>query len=154
MTIEWKLVPVEPADEQIIRAAECLHDCGVRFEGDDSEPQQDIAEALYRAMLNAAPEPPNDTMTAAPVQQAEPVAWMRFGGHVIHAETKRTMVPASATAQYNIPLFLHPPAAEVQRLVEAARAVVGRWDSPKWKDETPTADLINELRAALEGVEP
>ncbi len=37
----------------------------------------------------------------------------------------------------------------IDALVEAAQAVVARWDSPKWKDEAPTADAINTLRAAL-----
>lgn len=31
----------------------------------------------------------------------------------------------------------------------AAAAVVARWDSPKWKDEAPTADFIARLRRAL-----
>jgi hypothetical protein len=34
----------------------------------------------------------------------------------------------------------------------AAAAVVARWDTPKWKDEKPTADFIARLRRALEGV--
>lgn len=36
-----------------------------------------------------------------------------------------------------------------KELIDAAQAVVDRWDSPKWKDEAPTADFINRLRLAL-----
>ena len=34
-------------------------------------------------------------------------------------------------------------------LIEAARAVVDRWDSPLWRDLEPTAVVINRLRNAL-----
>ena len=34
-------------------------------------------------------------------------------------------------------------------LRQAAKAVVDRWDSPNWSDNTHTADYINALRAAL-----
>lgn len=37
----------------------------------------------------------------------------------------------------------------VAGLRRAGQAVVDRWDSPKWKDQDPTAKVINELRAAL-----
>ena len=35
-------------------------------------------------------------------------------------------------------------------LQSAAKAVIDRWDSPNWKDEIPTAVLINRLRIALQ----
>lgn len=35
-------------------------------------------------------------------------------------------------------------------LLAAADAVVARWDSPKWKDEAPTADFIARLRRAAD----
>lgn len=38
-------------------------------------------------------------------------------------------------------------------LLAAARAVVQRWDSPKWKDEPHTAEYIDSLRAAIEAKE-
>lgn len=41
-------------------------------------------------------------------------------------------------------------AAENIELRAAAAAVVARWDSPKWKDEKPTADFIARLRRALQ----
>ena len=34
-------------------------------------------------------------------------------------------------------------------LLEAALAVVARWDSPKWKDAAHTSDYINKLRCAV-----
>lgn len=34
-------------------------------------------------------------------------------------------------------------------LQRAARAVIARWDSPSWKDEPPTAVVIDALRKAL-----
>lgn len=39
--------------------------------------------------------------------------------------------------------------ATVAGLRRAAQAVVNRWDSPKWKDQEPTAVVMNELRTAL-----
>jgi uncharacterized protein YhaN len=37
-------------------------------------------------------------------------------------------------------------------LVDAAKAVVDRWDAPTWKELEPTAKLINALRNALAAV--
>ncbi len=34
-------------------------------------------------------------------------------------------------------------------LQQAAQAVIARWDSPKWKDEAPTAVVIGALLKAL-----
>ena len=41
----------------------------------------------------------------------------------------------------------------VAAVVEKARAVVDRWDSPLWKDLRHTGILVNELRAALSALE-
>ena len=38
-------------------------------------------------------------------------------------------------------------------LIDAAKAVVARWDSPDWKDAKHTADHINALREAIEEAE-
>jgi asparagine synthetase B (glutamine-hydrolysing) len=38
---------------------------------------------------------------------------------------------------------------ELDRLKQAAKAVVQRWDQPSWKDTEPTAAVINKLRNAL-----
>jgi cell division septum initiation protein DivIVA len=35
-------------------------------------------------------------------------------------------------------------------LVAAAQAVIERWESPLWKDTTPTASLINKLANVLD----
>lgn len=37
----------------------------------------------------------------------------------------------------------------MDELLQAAQAVVDRWDSPNWKDGTHTADYINRLRRAI-----
>ena len=44
---------------------------------------------------------------------------------------------------------------ECQRdeLLEAAKAVVTRWDTPNWKDAEPTAAVIGRLRAILQKIE-
>ena len=39
-----------------------------------------------------------------------------------------------------------PPNDELRR---AAQAVIDRWDSPKWKWNSHTSELINALRKAL-----
>ena len=38
-------------------------------------------------------------------------------------------------------------------LIEAARAIVARWDSPNWADAAHTRDHIDRLRAAIEAAE-
>lgn len=37
----------------------------------------------------------------------------------------------------------------MNQLIEAAKAVVDRWDTPLWKDAPATAESINALRNAL-----
>lgn len=39
-------------------------------------------------------------------------------------------------------------------LLAASQAVIGRWDTPLWKDVPATAGFINELRAAVARVKP
>ena len=34
--------------------------------------------------------------------------------------------------------------------VEAAKAVIERWDTPNWKDAGPTADVISRLRKSVD----
>jgi len=47
-------------------------------------------------------------------------------------------------------LYARPiPPPDMRELVEAADAVVKRWDSPLWKDAPHTGDYIARLRAAL-----
>lgn len=35
------------------------------------------------------------------------------------------------------------------KIIEAAKAVIERWDSPNWKDETHTRDYIYKLRDVI-----
>ena len=37
----------------------------------------------------------------------------------------------------------------LRELLEAAKAVVTRWDTPNWKDAEPTAAVIGRLRASI-----
>ena len=41
---------------------------------------------------------------------------------------------------------------ERDQLLEAAKAVVARWDMPSWKDTEPTAVVIYKLRDAIHAV--
>ena len=38
---------------------------------------------------------------------------------------------------------------DVEEMVEAAKDVVARWDSPLWKDQPHTGVFIDQLRAAI-----
>ena len=98
---EWVLVPREPTEAMLGRLWLEIGD----------HPSKAHALDAYRAMLDAAP--------AAP-QQAEPVAWMAFGGALVHAVTRNAMDPIEAE-RFDVPLYLHPPAAEVQRLRDALK---------------------------------
>ena len=40
--------------------------------------------------------------------------------------------------------------AQAEKLDQALAEIIARWDSPKWKDVEPTAEVINRARAALE----
>ena len=42
------------------------------------------------------------------------------------------------------------PAGADASIVDAAKAVIRRWDSPLWRQEVGTADLINDLRKAID----
>lgn len=37
-------------------------------------------------------------------------------------------------------------------LIQAAKAIIERWDSPFWKDQPATAEFINTMRYAVERV--
>ena len=106
-------------------------------------PKGAVACAIYRAMLDAAPAAPQMTdaemddaikrdeaeqerahiaylrgvdegkRQAAAPQQVEPVAWMAFGGALVHAVTRNAMDPIEAE-RFDVPLYLHPPAAPQQ----------------------------------------
>ena len=133
---EWVLVPREPTAKMVLAA----------FDAITNASGEGMIRARWRCMLDAAP--------AAP-QQAEPVAWMAFGGSIVHAVTRNAMDPMEAE-RFDVPLYLHPPAAEVQRLRAAARDVCEWADAAQWAlgNETgvPAAKL-DALRKALEGGE-
>lgn len=45
------------------------------------------------------------------------------------------------------------PAGTDASIIDAAKAVIQRWDSPLWRQEVGTADLINDLREAINNAE-
>ena len=91
---EWVLVPREPTAKMVLAA----------FDAITNASGEGMIRARWRCMLDAAP--------AAP-QQAEPVAWMAFGGALVHAVTRNAMDPIEAE-RFDVPLYLHPPAAPQQ----------------------------------------
>ena len=89
---------------------------------------------------------------AAP-QQADAVAWMAFGGSIVHAVTRNAMDPIEAE-RFDVPLYLHPPAAEVQLLRDAVAklsTIVRVPNAEHIADEHNAA--VAFLRRALEGGE-
>ncbi len=128
---EWVLVPREPTEAMLGRLWLEIGD----------HPSKAHALDAYRAMLDAAP--------AAP-QQAEPVAWMAFGGALVHAVTRNAMDPIEAE-RFDVPLYLHPPAAEVQRLRDAARAVLQEYSAHGGLRPSSMNPLIIDLHRAMEG---
>lgn len=95
MSNEWVMVPREPTEKMFSATREQYWEA---FQAD------------YSAMLAAAP--------AAP-QQAEPVVYRKYLDGV-DAHVYR-LVPRDDEADKWEPLYLHPPAAEVQRLREALK---------------------------------
>ena len=91
---EWVLVPREPTAKMVLAA----------FDAITNASGEGMIRARWRCMLDAAPAEP---------QQAEPVAWMAFGGSIVHAVTRNAMDPIEAE-RFDVPLYLHPPAAPQQ----------------------------------------
>jgi hypothetical protein len=122
MSNEWVMVPREPTESMFSAS---------------SFQEWDTFEQEWRAMLDAAP--------AAPVQQAEPL-WAR--------PDQLRQVPflcalyKTQAAPDLVPLYRHPPPAEVQRLREAAYNAIEAFDQG-----AHGADEIDALRRALEGGE-
>ena len=128
---EWVLVPREPTAKMVLAA----------FDAITNASGEGMIRARWRCMLDAAP--------AAP-QQAEPVAWMAFGGALVHAVTRNAMDPIEAE-RFDVPLYLHPPAAEVQRLRDAARAVLQEYSAHGGLRPSSMNPLIIDLHRAMEG---
>ena len=126
---EWVLVPVEPTQAMIDATNSVPEGAGYLS-----------CVRAYRAMLDAAP-----------AWQAEPVAWVRNltdpQPHCVTGLQYRTAADADAGVQY-IPVYLRPPAAEVQRLRDAAKKVIDAY-----AELYTCPEEIIDLRRALEGGE-
>ena len=126
---EWVLVPVEPTQAMIDATNSVPEGAGYLS-----------CVRAYRAMLDAAP-----------AWQAEPVAWVRNltdpQPHCVTGLQYRTAADADAGVQY-IPVYLHPPAAEVQKLRDAAKKVIDAY-----AELYTCPEEIIDLRRALEGGE-
>lgn len=86
---------------------------------------------LYHPTLNGSPNPLTETIVSA---------YCDIGGKA-RANLKRAAECVNALSGLN--------PAGVKGMVEAATAVIDRWDSPDWKIQAPTADVMNALRTAL-----
>ena len=144
MSDEWVMVPrdlLQRVDAALQRHLDRHAPMRIPVDQTDS----DLVQSDVQALITAPAEP----------QQAEPVAWMAFGGSIVHAVTRNAMDPIEAE-RFDVPLYLHPPAAEVQQLRDAARDVCEWADAAQWAlgNETgiPAAKL-DALRRALEGGE-
>ena len=89
-------------------------------------------------------------LRAAP-QQAEPV-WVR-PDQLQKARQAPFLCRVSPTkdAPDLMPMFLHPPAAEVQRLRDAATRLVALWNPARPESASVVADAIDKLCRELEG---
>lgn len=93
----------------------------------------------------------------AATQQAEPSAKYLVCTGVVHeGEETYTVHDKPVPLADNWKLYTAPlaskeasPSAAEPELIAAARAVVARWHSPKWKDEAHTAEFIQRLERAL-----
>ena len=121
MIDEWVMVPREPTANQLVDGAYEVPD-PISHRGELT------ARMVYRAMLDAAP--------AAP-QQAKPVGY--FQRDCDYFEQVEDVYQWDADV---IPLYLHPPPAEAQRLRAALECI-----------EKCTTDQLNRViaRRALEG---
>jgi len=104
---EWVMVPREPTAEMM--QAGCKSYWGCLPTAWQRRHDKEWAE-LWRAMLDAAP--------AAP-QQAEPVAWMKFGGMTMHDAVKR--IAPDLYPDFDIPLYTHPAPAAPQQAEPVAQ---------------------------------
>lgn len=95
-----------------------------------------------------------DPPPAAPARQAEPVAYLNTKYCSLHHA--ESCVSVAMDRGELMPLYRHPPAAEVQRLVEAAEHLIERCNtSDDCQYGTLSTKYVRDiLRAALEGVKP
>ena len=140
MTTEWVLVPREPTGAMVLAA----------FDAITNASGEGMIRARWRCMLDAAP--------AAP-QQAEPVAWMKPTRDSCYLRPAETMLAIHEDCDGIVrtgwkPLYLHPPAAEVQLLRDAVAklsTIVRVPNAEHIADEHNAA--VAFLRRALEGGE-
>ena len=137
---EWVLVPREPTAKMVLAA----------FDAITNASGEGMIRARWRCMLDAAP--------AAP-QQAEPVAWMKPTRDSCYLRSAETMLAIHEDCDGIVrtgwkPLYLHPPAAEVQLLRDAVAklsTIVRVPNAEHIADEHNAA--VAFLRRALEGGE-
>ena len=150
MSDEWVMVPrdlLQRVDAALQRHLDRHAPMRIPVDQTDSDLVQSDVQALI-------------TAPAAP-QQAEPVAqigWADEFGNLFPMgawkPTQRTHHDSHKAAWR--PVFLHPPAAEVQRLRDAAQAFLVAYDADdgvSMDDMKARDDALVELRRALEGGE-
>ena len=158
MSNEWVMVPREPTKE--------MTDLLWLELGD--HPSREHAKDAWRSALDAAPAAPQqaelsgddlsvafkrgwDAALATAPKQAEPVVYRKYLDGV-DAHVYR-LVPRDDEADKWEPLYLHPPAAEVQRLRDALEYLIekcGESDDAQY-GTLGTRFVRNIARRALEG---
>jgi hypothetical protein len=116
---KWRLVPVEPTEE--------MFDCWIEWGGK----QMNYHEAIgrfnvgWKRILNAAPAP-----------DVQPVAWQykKEGGGIFASDQCPADIEVWNDIEWNKPLYTHPPAADVQELVEALKWIEKRCNEGLFED--------------------
>ncbi|NWB96669.1 hypothetical protein HX882_12265 [Pseudomonas gingeri] len=130
----WKLVPVEPTKEQ--KLAVCMH--------------PDLAAALYRSMVAAAPAPADARPVTLPDR-------MEHGFHPMAHEGFRGGWNSCLDAVNKLgPLYTHPNAGEVERLsaqLESFGEDIGQLKSDLDDAEEERDALQQRLTAADERID-
>ena len=143
-TPEWITLPAEPTEAMLESAwtltAGILPEERMRLELGDNKGAFKIKMAgRYRAMVAARPPAPDHIVGVNQMVAPAP-------DHI--ADVGKLIAPDHAELIAGRPPDPFPIFAPLE-LIAAARAVVARWDSPKWADLPPTADAIHRLRRAL-----
>jgi hypothetical protein len=84
----------------------------------------------------------------------EPSSYLFTSFNMANGHHKESLQSPNKNIHYGspLPLYTAPPSVEV--LLEAAKAVVERWDTPLWKDVPHTAEYIHRLRDAIATYKP
>jgi len=153
MSDEWVMVPKEPTIDMLAEGERAMDRLGWdRF-----------TSAVWKRMLDAAPAAPqqaahnareiNNLVGKTDSQQAGPV-WMRPDQlqKARHAPFLCRVSPTKDAPDL-MPMFLHPPAAEVQRLREALEYLIEKCgDSDDAQYSTLGTKFVRDIaRRALEG---